>query len=397
MAGAAAMRAAAVCTGLVCGAVLSLRMADVAAAPQGAWAVDTSLHGLPLRTTVDSELAQYCLTDYLQGRRTRPEYDARLDAAQRRLAAGGPTRDTLLEIAQAASPDTATAFFADALLADARNHALRLHFEQALDAVQRGDAPLPAPLRQQVLILLAPGWLYVTQPETGADFARARRVLDAQGLRHELLRTHESGTIEENARIIADAILRRSDEYRALALTSTSKAGPEVGEALSLLEREQRRHTVRAWVNIGGILQGSPLADWAARWPQRGAVGLLAPFKGWTLASVDSMRTAPNRARAASWQLPRRLRVVNYLGVPFSGDITRGGRFGYRRILPQGPNDGLTLLPDAMVPGGETLVKLGLDHYYLDPRIDQKTAALAHLLLRELENTKAILEKAGAE
>jgi hypothetical protein len=260
-------------------------------AQEAARPVDTSLHGLPLRTTVDSELAQYCLTDYLQGRRTRPELDSRLEAARQRLAASGPTRDTLLEIARSASPDTATALFADRLLADTRNHALRLRFEEALAAVQRGDAPLPLAERQDVLILLAPGWLYVTQPETGADFARARRVLDAQGLRHELLRTHESGTIEENARIIADAILRRSGEYRALVLVSASKAGPEVGEALSLLERGQHAHNARAWVNIGGILQGSPLADWAARWPQRGAVGLLAPFKGWTLASVDSMRT----------------------------------------------------------------------------------------------------------
>jgi hypothetical protein len=87
--------------------------------------------------------------------------------------------------------------------------------------------------------------------------------------------------------------------------------------------------------------------------------------------------------------------VVNYLGVPFSGDITRGGRFGYRRILPQGPNDGLTLLPDAIVPGGETLVKLGLDHYYLDPRIDQKTAALARLLLRELGDEAPITAPAS--
>lgn len=389
MTGAAAMRAAAVCAGLVCGVVLSFAMADAAA---DGWAVDTRLHGLPLRTTVDSELAQYCLTDYLQGRRTRPDYDVRLDAARQRLAAA-VTHDALLEIAQAASPDTATAFFADALLADARNHALRLRFEQELAAAQRGDAPLPAALRQDVLILLVPGWLYITQPETGADFARARRVLDAQGLEHHLVRTQESGTIEDNARIIADEIVRLSGQYRALLLVSASKAGPEVGEALSLLEREQRSHAARTWVNIGGILQGSPLADWAARWPQRAAVGLLAPFKGWTLASVDSMRTVPSRARFERWRLPPRLRVVNYLGVPFSGDITRGGRFGYRRILPQGPNDGLTLLLDAVAPGSETLVQLGLDHYYLDPRIDQKTAALARLLLRELEKA----EKAGSE
>ncbi len=366
-------------------ALLAALLPAAAAHAQGmARPVDTSLHGLPLRTTVDSELAQYCLTDYLQGRRSRPDYDAALDSAQRRLAAAGPTRETLLDLARTTSPDTATALFADALLVDARNHALRLSFEQELAAVQRGDAPLPAGLRQDVLILLVPGWLYVTQPETGADFARARRVFDAQGLRHELLRTHESGTIEENARIIADAIRHRSDQYRALILVSASKAGPEVGEALSLLDYQQRAHAARAWVNIGGILKGSPLADWAARWPQRGLVGLLAPFKGWTLPSVDSMRTVPSRARAAAWRLPPRLRVVNYLGVPFSGDITRGGRFGYRRILSQGPNDGLTLLPDAVAPGGATLVKLGLDHYYLDPRIDQKTAALARLLLREL-------------
>ena len=351
------------------------------------WRVNTELQGLPLRSTVDSELAYYTLTDYLQGRRTRPEFDARLDAAAQQLdAAAG--RETLRAIARDTSADTAVALFAAQLLAEPRNHELRIRFEQELAALQdTSAAALPDALKQKVLLLLVPGWLYEIQPETGADFARARRVLDAQGLKHELARTNERGTIEENARIVADEIERHSRKYRALILVSASKAGPEVGEALSRLEREDRAHSARAWVNIGGILQGSPLADWAARWPQRGLVGMIAPFKGWTLSSIDSMRTAPNRARFERWRLPPDLRVVNYLGVPFSGDITGGGNFGYPRILPEGPNDGLTLLPDALVPGGQTLVTLGLDHYYLDPRLDQKTVALTRLLLRELESS----------
>jgi len=48
-----------------------------------------------------------------------------------------------------------------------------------------------------------------------------------------------------------------------------------------------------------------------------------------------------------------------------------------------GPNDGLTLIEDALAPGALTLFMPGCDHFLLAPDMDRRTQALARLLLRD--------------
>ena len=59
----------------------------------------------------------------------------------------------------------------------------------------------------------------------------------------------------------------------------------------------------------------------------------------------------------------------------------------YKVLRPLGPNDGLTLLPDALAPGGSTIVALGRDHFLAeDPQIDARTVALMSLVITMLGN-----------
>ncbi len=363
-------------------APLFLCMALSAHAQPAAYAVDTALHGQPLRTSVDGALAQYALQHYLQGRRNDSAKDAELDRLVRSLPAGVPDHATLAAITRTHSADLATALFAERLLREPRNAQLQALFASNFADLDAGRKPAVSPTYR---VLLAPGWLYLKNPGSGADFARPRKILADVGIDQALLPTEESGTIEENAAIIAAQIRAYSTAGRPLIVVSASKAGPEVGEALSLLSREKHAHRVRAWLNIGGILQGSPLADRAERAPLRWMALLLSPLKGWNLASIDSMRTAVSRERYQNWRLPRDLLVINFLGVPFSGNITQAADYGYQKMKALGPNDGLTLLPDAIAPNSLTIVQLGLDHYYLDPKIDLKTAALAQTVMRRLD------------
>ena len=346
------------------------------------YAVDSALHGQAVRTTVDSELAQYALQHYLRGERVDPAQDAALDRLVRELPAGTPDRAALAAITQRHSADVAAALLADRLLREPRNARLQAAFARNFEALDAGRRPAVVPAYR---VLLAPGWLYRRNPGSGADFARPRKVLADAGVDNVLLPTLEDGTVEHNAAIIAEQIRAYSEGGRPLILVSASKAGPEVGEALSLLTRANAAHSVRAWLNIGGILQGSPLADRAEKPPGRWLALLLAPFRHWSLASIDSMSTRVSRPRFARWRLPRELLVINFLGLPFSGNITRAADYGYQRMKALGPNDGLTLLPDALAPDSLTLVQLGLDHYYLDPKIDLKTAALAQTVMQRLE------------
>jgi hypothetical protein len=59
----------------------------------------------------------------------------------------------------------------------------------------------------------------------------------------------------------------------------------------------------------------------------------------------------------------------------------------YRNFSTLGPNDGLTLLPDALAPGGVTIVAPGRDHFLAeDPQIDAKTVAFMSLVIASLES-----------
>jgi hypothetical protein len=65
--------------------------------------------------------------------------------------------------------------------------------------------------------------------------------------------------------------------------------------------------------------------------------------------------------------------------------VSSWGRTGFLRLRHHGPNDGLSLLSDLIVPSGLTLAELGRDHFLLDEQIDVKTVALAITVIDWLE------------
>lgn len=97
------------------------------------------------------------------------------------------------------------------------------------------------------------------------------------------------------------------------------------------------------------------------------------------LRRLRSMATAPRRARLAGLTLPRGLLAVNYVPLPLSGDLTEPARTGYRSLRDLGPNDGLALTVDEMLPGAVTIVEAGLDHFMTAPDIDPWPDPGAHL------------------
>jgi hypothetical protein len=138
-------------------------------------------------------------------------------------------------------------------------------------------------------------------------------------------------------------------------------------------------------VNIGGLLNGTARADWWMEWPQRWLAVVGFAFLGRDTEAIPSMMMAPRRARFAELRVPHGVLVVNYIGAPLTADIRPDVRADFEVIAPYGPNDGLTLLADAIVPEGITLVERGLDHYFAAPDLDRRIAALAVALLGELE------------
>jgi hypothetical protein len=342
--------------------------------------------GHRIRTTVDSPLAaQYVEGDGQSGG------DGTLEGLARALEpvpATLPGGDYFSRLAEAFSTDVATLQLIRILSGMPKNAELEGIFSSHLARVQdlAGGQGLSVCMEALDLppVLFVPGWFYETQPGTGADFFRQRLLLDRLGVENELVPVVENGTVEENAHIIAKQIRRRG-EGKGVILVSASKGGPEVAHALGYLLASEETRPVLAWINIGGLLRGSPLADLATSWPISWIVPFYFDLEGLDPGeSVASLTTAESKERLERQTIPPHVMLINFVGIPLSGHVSEAARFGYGRMRGLGPNDGLTPIIDELAHGGRTIVQIGLDHYYRDPALDLKTVALAITVVTEL-------------
>lgn len=337
-------------------------------------------------TTVDSPVARYYLETYLQGRNADPQMHARIDAAYRRYDRPLPSRDDLADLSRELSVDFAALFLADRLLADECNRALNRAFARNL-----AQGAAASPHTSRYLLLFVPGWDYADNGHlTGADFARPRELATRLGFESHLAALRPTGSIEENARILAAEIARHARSGKKLLIAGSSSAGPATLLALGEHVGATERKSIAAWLNIGGLLQGSPFVEHLRSGPRRWFVDFGIWWRGWSHDAVASLGAGPGRRRFERLRIDPGILVVNYLGIPLSGQVGRHSRDTYPVLRKDGPNDGLTLLADAIAPGSRTLVALGSDHFFADdPRIDEKTVALMKLMVDFAEEDAA--------
>jgi hypothetical protein len=240
-------------------------------------------------------------------------------------------------------------------------------------AFDEGRATLP-PAARRYTIYFVPGYLYRSHRATGADFRVPRETLARLGMAHHFIETDEDGPIEANADRVVAAIRNQRETDRRIILVSASKSGPEVALALTLLGHAQTRH-VAAWINIVGALQGSLLADDHLRQRLKYIVGQVDP------EGVQSLATHSSRKRFETFRIPESILVINYIGIPLTGSVSYRASRGYDTMRHEGPNDGLSLLPDLLFPDAPTLVEMGSDHFLLTERMEVKTVALAAALV----------------
>ena len=354
------------------------------------------INGHAIDSEVDSAIAEYYLERYLTGQRGDGALDGAIAAALASYRDQPLSRDALQSLARRTSVDFATLYLIKRLSERPENAEIQLLFWRETERLARsGDITATrisrcAPSASVPVVLFAPGWFYETQPETGGDFRKQRDLLESLDIDTQLIRTVDNGTVEENAAIIAAHIRDIADSGRKIILVSASKGGPEAAHALGHVLGPAEASPVKAWINVGGILKGSPLADWAVEQPKKWLTRLWFALQGYDVSeSVPSMTTMAAEERWRQETIPEHVLVVNFVGVPLSGDIVEGAELGYSVTKRVGPNDGLTPIIDEIAHGGVTVVQVGLDHYYRDPALDVKTVALALTVLRTLDGSAA--------
>jgi hypothetical protein len=349
------------------------------------------VHGQAVDTTVDSRLAKYYLENYLAGDRSHPEWDARLDALHREHGSAPLTAAQLNTVSREYSVDIAALFYAMQLLENPKNRELQGRFEQQLQVLQNqadGTDGVPA---HKYRVVFVPGWLYKSKPWTGADFAKPREILDQLGIEHYFIQLTNNGPVEDNARMLAEDLLPLLQDDTPVIIVSGSKGGPEVAVALGQLLTSQQTRPVKAWLNICGALQGSPLADKWTSWPAAWITNFLFQARGYGgLEGLESLRVERSEKRASQISLPDHILVVNYVGVPVSGtilDTEFEKRFTYVQLRDHGPNDGLVLIPDEIDGKGLTVTEVGRGHFLSYPDFALRTTALLQAVIQQLEGT----------
>lgn len=357
--------------------------------------------GLPVRgsvgmqsinTRVDSDAARYYVENYLAGNHTDTELDERIDGVYQNAGGSLPDRGELKLLSDEFSVDFAALYLADQITRTPLNRRFRIAFDQAYDhvriALPQSRVKLPAAAIDYE-VLVVPIYLYKRLVGSGADLA-ARAALEKVGLPCHFVETQEDGAVETNADMVAAAIRARMQSTRRLIVISASKSSPEVALALTRLEAAENRH-VAAWINVAGVLQGSPLADEHLFKELEFLVGEVDP------AGEESLTTQRSRRRFDSLRIPKHVLVVNYVGNPVTGTLSFWGQPGFKALQKYGPNDGVSLLSDTIFPDAVTLADLKNDHFMRGKPLDVTTVALAITAIRWLESPdRALVQGAGS-
>ena len=340
------------------------------------YAVDTTLGGLPLQTTVDSPSARNLLDN--------ADDHANKHALTCRSAEALPPLSELAALSRSTSPDTATAALARCLLT---LEEVQLAQSLFVDQINKGPEALLATAaelrryRDDYTVVFVPGWGYLAPDNpTGADMAMPRAVVEAQGFTTLLAPIPSNGSIEEGAAVVARLAQDVLDSGRQVIFVSASSGGPIVAHAIATGGFETHPG-LRGWLNICGILRGSPVVDKLLFWPANLILRGIALFEGWEYSSLVSLSRQQSLPRYSQFQPPAQLTIVNYVGIAFSGQTSRYAKFFSRLLRRQGPNDGLTFITEAMAPG-YTVLGIGSDHFIMeDPEIVHKTGSLLPVLL----------------
>ncbi|MEM9257340.1 MAG: hypothetical protein AAGA91_18010 [Pseudomonadota bacterium] len=342
--------------------------------------VNAALAGFTVATTVDSPLAKAILEG------TATTGSPRSPSCSDAQALPDPSEFAI--ISHAHSPDTAMALLIRCLLQVPDIRYAQTLFRAEVSRQLQGDRSHVNNARRFAsgyTVLFVPGWGYqANDNETGADLALPRDRIAALGFETQLVPLLDNGSIEDNARILADTVRRHLPSGKRIILASASSGGPTVAAALS--DEGLHKHAqIRAWINICGVLRGSPVVDTFTPWPKSLVLRTIALLEGWEYDNLLSLSQAKSRQRFARFEPPPHLTVVNYIGTPFSGQISAFGRSFYNLMKSSGPNDGLTTILDALAPG-YTVLAQGSDHFIMeDPDIGLKTEALLPVILQLID------------
>ncbi len=352
--------------------------------------VEAKFLGEEIRTTTDSSLVKYYLESYLQGKNSAPDLHKKIDKLYAQYNDVIPTSEDLKNISEEYSIDFSALFLAHNLQKIERNRKIQNDFNHFLNNINSTSLALKND-SNQYMVLFVPGWNYVENGHlTGSDFAIPRQLVSDLNIENYLVKVPSNGSVTDVANHLFNKISQYSRYPKDIIIVGASSAGPAIHLVLADKLKVDHQSNIKAWLNIGGILRGSPIIDYYQQWPQSLIFNIIVWLKDWNKEKIYSMSAKISRKRFAMLgDINNNLVVINYMGLSLSGQLSKYSRDNYSLLTPEGPNDGLTPIADIIAPNSSTIVAIGSDHFFAeDPRINEKTIALLKVVISQIENKK---------
>jgi hypothetical protein len=283
-----------------------------------------------------------------------------------------PTVEAVQELAAREGIDLATALVYDRLVRSPV-HGPFLEKLQTLTSVPANGAP--------ATVVIVPGAFYREFPHTGADGCAVRTEAEALGFTTDLVPLVSFGSLRTNADILRDWLAH--DRRENLVLVSLSKGGADVKAALAEPGAARVFRKVAFWINLSGLLHGTPLVDWLfSRRLRRLWIRLLFWWRGFDFAVIPELARGPGTPLDMPLCLPDHMQAIHVVGFPLARHLSnRLARRCYRRVKSLGPNDGAgILLADVCQLPGLVYPVWGADHYLRPAGLDMKVLARQLLL-----------------
>ena len=336
--------------------------------PKKIISVDGFLFGKHLKTTVDDSLASLMLTN-LQNDKVSNLFALYKDKPL--------NTKTLTEITKKYSVDVATFYFLQKSYHNKNNKEAQDLYSTYFENQSSNSNKKELEKLKEYIVVFVPGLAYKQDTTTGADFARQRRLLTSNGISNEMIEIGEWDLADDNAKLIANRLKVLSEQNEKIILVSASKGGLETAIALGKILRPEETKSIKSWINVGGILRGSPIADNYLTFPKCWFAEIMLWSKGKKINVVQDMSYKSRKESFEQLQFPENIKIINFVGAPLATKIGKEIKSRYCSMIKFGPNDGLTPLVDETIENGITVSEIGLDHYFRDDNIDKKTLALA--------------------
>ena len=270
----------------------------------------------------------------------------------------GSDQDRIRQYGEAHGLDAATQALYEAVRKSCRHQDA---IEQ-IDGFCEKDQSHKTTSEQCPLFVVVPGFLHKEYPSSGADGRMLIEAAQQRGWPVEVIPVTSTGRLTDNANTIIQWLQAHAD--RPIVMASISKGSSDIVAALSDPRADQAFANVVGWVNVCGIIHGSPVVDAISR-KKLLMLFFRAMFavRGWCFASVTDL--AYKRGPLGDeLTLPASIKTVHAVGFPLEDDFVHSRLRKFRNLVGEaGPNDGAILLLDSILAPGVVYPVQGADHY----------------------------------